>query len=146
MVTEDGSSSSTGLWSAISAHSPAKASPRPLTFGLLQELGQSRGEDTKQPVSRAALTWSTGRCLCPWQGGWNQRTFKVPSNPKLSMILITQAAGPFPTNSVGPVQSCTFGREQRRVGAPVGSQAEPSGQQNKLRYIKCWQMCGLKFG
>lgn len=58
MVTEDGSSSSTGLWSAISSHGPTKASPHSLTFGLLQELGQSRGEHTKQPVSLAALTWS----------------------------------------------------------------------------------------
>ena len=26
-------------------------------------------------------TWSGGRCPCPWQGGWIQMIFKVPSNP-----------------------------------------------------------------
>ena len=32
-------------------------------------------------------TWSSGRCPCSWQGGWNQMIFKVPSNPNHSMIL-----------------------------------------------------------
>lgn len=27
------------------------------------------------------LTWSSGRCPCPWQGGGNLKVFKVPSNP-----------------------------------------------------------------
>jgi len=30
------------------------------------------------------LVW--WKCPCPWQGGWNQMTFKVPSNPNHSMI------------------------------------------------------------
>jgi len=34
-----------------------------------------------------ALSWSSGRCPCSWQGGWNQMIFKVPSNPYHSMIL-----------------------------------------------------------
>jgi len=32
-------------------------------------------------------TWSSGKCPCSWQGGWNQMIFKVPSNPNHSMIL-----------------------------------------------------------
>ena len=32
-------------------------------------------------------TWSSGRCPCSWQGGWNQMIFKVTSNPYHSMIL-----------------------------------------------------------
>ena len=32
-------------------------------------------------------TWSSGRCPCSWQGGWNEMIFKVPSNPYHSMIL-----------------------------------------------------------
>jgi len=32
-------------------------------------------------------TWSSGRCPCWWQWGWNQMSFKVPSNPYHSMIL-----------------------------------------------------------
>jgi len=32
-------------------------------------------------------TWSSGRCPCWWQGGWNQMMFKIPSNPNHSMIL-----------------------------------------------------------
>ena len=32
-------------------------------------------------------TWSSGRCPCSWQGGWNQMIFKVPSNPYHSMFL-----------------------------------------------------------
>ena len=31
-------------------------------------------------------TWSGGRCPCPWQGGWNQMIFKIPSNRNHSMI------------------------------------------------------------
>ena len=31
--------------------------------------------------------WSSGRCPCPWQGGWNEMIFKAPSNPNGSMIL-----------------------------------------------------------
>jgi len=31
--------------------------------------------------------WSSGRCPCLWQGGWNQMIFKVPSDPYHSMIL-----------------------------------------------------------
>ena len=31
-------------------------------------------------------TWSGGRCPCPWQGGWIQMIFKVPSNPNHLMI------------------------------------------------------------
>jgi len=37
-----------------------------------------------------ARTWSSGRCTCPWQRGWNQMIFKVASYPKPfydSMIL-----------------------------------------------------------
>ena len=29
---------------------------------------------------------SSGRCPCPWQEGWNEMMFKVPSNPNCSMI------------------------------------------------------------
>jgi len=29
--------------------------------------------------------WSGGRCGCSWRGGWNQMSFKVPSNPNHSM-------------------------------------------------------------
>ena len=32
-------------------------------------------------------TWSSGRCPCSWQGGWNQMIFKVSSNPYHSMVL-----------------------------------------------------------
>jgi len=32
-------------------------------------------------------TWSSGRCPCSWQGGWNKMIFKVTSNPYHSMIL-----------------------------------------------------------
>ena len=32
-------------------------------------------------------TWSSGRCPCSWQGGWNQMIFKVPSNSNHSAIL-----------------------------------------------------------
>ena len=32
-------------------------------------------------------TWSSGRCPCPWQGGWSEMIFKVPSNPAHSVIL-----------------------------------------------------------
>jgi len=32
-------------------------------------------------------TWSSGRCPCSWQGGWNQMILKIPSNPYHSMIL-----------------------------------------------------------
>jgi len=35
-------------------------------------------------------TWSTGRCPCPWQGGWNKMIFKNSFQPKPfydSMIL-----------------------------------------------------------
>lgn len=28
-----------------------------------------------------SATWSSDRCLCPWQGGWTSRSLKVPSNP-----------------------------------------------------------------
>ena len=35
-------------------------------------------------------TWSSERCPCSWQGGWNQMIFKVPSNPYYSMILWLQ--------------------------------------------------------
>ena len=31
-------------------------------------------------------TCSSGRCSCPWQGGWT-RSLKVPSNPNYSVIL-----------------------------------------------------------
>ena len=31
-------------------------------------------------------TWSSGRCPCSWQGGWNQMIFKVPSNPNHSIL------------------------------------------------------------
>lgn len=30
-----------------------------------------------------SVTWSSVRCLCSWQGGWNWISFKVPSNPIL---------------------------------------------------------------
>ena len=33
------------------------------------------------------VTWSSGRCPCPWQGGWNEMIFKAPSNSNHSMIL-----------------------------------------------------------
>ena len=26
-------------------------------------------------------TWSSGRCPCSWQRGWNQMVLKIPSNP-----------------------------------------------------------------
>jgi len=39
----------------------------------------------KARLNRA--TWSSGRCPCSWQGGWNQMIFKVTSNPYHSMIL-----------------------------------------------------------
>jgi len=32
-------------------------------------------------------TWSSGRCPCPWQRGWNRLISKVCSNPNCSMIL-----------------------------------------------------------
>ena len=32
-------------------------------------------------------TWSSGRCPCSWQRGWNQMIFKIPSNPNHSMTL-----------------------------------------------------------
>lgn len=32
-------------------------------------------------------TWSGGRRPCPWQRGWNQVIFKVPSSPNHSLIL-----------------------------------------------------------
>ena len=35
-------------------------------------------------------SWSGGRCPGPWQGGWNEISFKVPSNPNCSMILCNQ--------------------------------------------------------
>jgi len=34
-------------------------------------------------------TWPSGRCPCPRQGGWNQRIYKIPSNPNHAMILST---------------------------------------------------------
>jgi len=36
---------------------------------------------------RWITAWSSGRCPCSWQGGWNQMIFKVLSNPNHSMIL-----------------------------------------------------------
>ena len=30
--------------------------------------------------------WAGGRSPCSWQGGWNQMSFKVPSNPNHSVI------------------------------------------------------------
>jgi len=32
-------------------------------------------------------TWPSGRCPCSWQVGWKEMIFKVPSNPKHSVIL-----------------------------------------------------------
>ncbi|NWW55037.1 WIPF1 protein, partial [Pedionomus torquatus] len=32
-------------------------------------------------------TWSSGRCPCPWQGGWNSMMFKVPSHSNRAVIL-----------------------------------------------------------
>ena len=32
-------------------------------------------------------TWSSGKCPCPWQGGWNEMTCKVPSNSNHPLIL-----------------------------------------------------------
>jgi len=32
-------------------------------------------------------TWSSGRCHCPWRGGWDKMIFKVSSNPYHFMIL-----------------------------------------------------------
>ena len=37
-------------------------------------------------------TWSSGRCPCPWQGGWNMLIFKVPFNPNHSMLLYAVCA------------------------------------------------------
>lgn len=37
---------------------------------------------------QAGTTWSAGRCLCPWQGIWNEMGFKVFSNPSHSMMVL----------------------------------------------------------
>ena len=36
---------------------------------------------------RLWATWSGGSCPCPWQGGWNEIIFKVPSKPNNSVFL-----------------------------------------------------------
>jgi len=33
-------------------------------------------------------SWSSRRCACPWQRGWNSMIFKGPSNPNHSIIPI----------------------------------------------------------
>ena len=37
-------------------------------------------------------TWSSGRCPCPWQGGWKKIIFKIPSNSNLSVSMISWVA------------------------------------------------------
>lgn len=32
-------------------------------------------------------TWSSERCHCPWQGGWDWMICKIPSNPNHTLIL-----------------------------------------------------------
>lgn len=44
---------------------------------------------------RLWANWSSWRCHCWLQGGWNQIIFTVPSNPNSSMILWSLAK-PFP--------------------------------------------------
>ena len=36
---------------------------------------------------QVGATWSSGRCPCLWQGGWNRMIFKGPFNPNHSVIL-----------------------------------------------------------
>ena len=47
--------------------------------------------------------WSSGRCPCSWQGGWNQMIFKVPSNPYHTLWGHDFCRGPTHPNSVGRV-------------------------------------------
>lgn len=51
------------------AGSRAGADPPCLTRSIIVVSGSAQGQ--------VGTTWAAGRCLCPWQGMWNEMGFKV---------------------------------------------------------------------
>ena len=70
-------------------------------------------------------TWSSGRCLCSWQGGWKQMIFKVPPNPYQSMILWSPSA----FNNL-PKEFCPRNNQEASTGA------QPERPLRKLRVVR----------
>lgn len=58
-------------------------------------------EMLKARLDGAVSNWSAGRCPCPWQGGWTEISFKVPSNPKHS-----EDSGKFCSCHIWTVSTC----------------------------------------
>ena len=72
--------------------------------------------------------WSSGRCPCPWQGGWNEMIFKVPSSPSHPVI----------------VRFCGWSPILRQPRLPVGGFALCWIKPDLLEFF-CWWIFGSQW-